>query len=327
MPLRMAPVQPPNAEDVGIAHSPRLACYRAAVQRRFVTVDVFTAKAFGGNPLAVVLDAEGLSTSQMQSIAAEFNYSETTFVLPPRDAAHAAQVRIFTPRTEIAFAGHPTVGTAVVLARELEARGGSPLADLVLEEGAGLVPVRLMRADGAVIGAEFQAPRVLERGPRVALEEAAACLSLPAADLCPDPAPQVLSVGLPFLVVSLASREALRRARPNPAAHERVLPPAGTDAVFAYVPGNTPEDLHARMFSPLDSIAEDPATGSAAAATLAFLAAQRPERDLAWRIEQGVDMGRPSLILGRTCRRDDAATAVHVGGHAVAVMQGSLDID
>ncbi len=116
------------------------------VQRRYVTVDVFTAAVFGGNPLAVVLDAEGLQTAQMQSIAAEFNYSETTFVLPPREKAHAAQVRIFTPRTEIAFAGHPTVGTAVVLARELEARGASPPADLVLEEGVGPVSVRLMRS-------------------------------------------------------------------------------------------------------------------------------------------------------------------------------------
>jgi trans-2,3-dihydro-3-hydroxyanthranilate isomerase len=303
------------------------ACYRAAVQRRYVTVDVFTAKVFGGNPLAVVLDAEGLSTAQMQSIATEFNYSETTFVLPPRAAAHAAQVRIFTPRTEVAFAGHPTVGTAVVLARELEARGVAPLADLVLEEGAGLVPVRLMRAAEAVIGAEFQAPRALEIGPRVALEDAAACLSLPAADLLPDPPPQVLSVGLPFLVVSLASREARRRARPSLAAHERVLPPAGTDSVFAYARGGAPEHLHARMFSPLDSVAEDPATGSATAATLAFLAAQQPEGDVTWRIEQGVDMGRPSLILGRTCKRGDTVTAVHVGGHAVAVMRGSLDID
>jgi trans-2,3-dihydro-3-hydroxyanthranilate isomerase len=297
------------------------------VQRRYVTVDVFTAEAFGGNPLAVVLDAEGLGTAQMQAIAAEFNYSETTFVLPPRAAATAAQVRIFTPRTEIGFAGHPTVGTAVVLARELEARGASPLADLVLEEGAGHVPVRLMRADGVVIGAEFQAPRSLQMGPLVAREDAAACLSLPAADLRPEIPPQVLSVGLPFLVVPLVSREALRRARPNLAAHERVLPPAGTDSVFAYARGNAAEELHARMFAPLDSIAEDPATGSAAAATLAFLAAQRPESDVTWRIEQGVDMGRPSLILGRTRKRDGAVAAVHVGGNAVAVMHGLLNID
>jgi trans-2,3-dihydro-3-hydroxyanthranilate isomerase len=299
------------------------------MQRRYVTVDVFTAAAFGGNPLAVVLDAEGLRTSQMQSIAAEFNYSETTFVLPARDEAHAAQVRIFTPRTEVAFAGHPTVGTAVVLARELEARGASPPASLLLEEGVGPVPVGLTRSAGVVTGAEFQAPRSLESGSQVSREDAAACLSLGAVDLCADPPPRVLSVGLPFLVVALGSREALRKAKPNLAAHERLLPPIGTDAVFAYAWGEGTEELHARMFAPLDSIVEDPATGSAAAATLAFLAAQRPVRDAQtrWRITQGVDMGRPSLILGRTVKRDGVVTAVHLGGEAVAVMRGSLDID
>ena len=299
------------------------------MQRRYVTVDVFTAAAFGGNPLAVVLDAAGLQSAQMQSIAAEFNYSETTFVLPARDKAHAAQVRIFTPRTEIAFAGHPTVGTAVVLARELEAGGASPPADLVLEEGIGPVPVRLMRSAGVVTGAEFRAPRPLELGTHVSLEDAAACLSLSAADLRPNPPPRVLSVGLPFLVVAVGSRAVLRKSKPNLAAHERVLPPIGTDAVFAYTGGDAAEELHARMFSPLDSIAEDPATGSAAAATLALLAAERPARDAEtiWRITQGVDMGRPSLILGRTVKRDGLVTAVHLGGQAVAVMRGSLDID
>jgi len=294
-----------------------------------VTVDVFSATAFGGNPLAVVLDAEGLQTAQMQSIAAEFNYSETTFVLPPREKAHAAQVRIFTPRTEIAFAGHPTVGTAVVLARELEARGASPPDDLVLEEGVGPVPVRLMRSRSTVTGAEFQAPRALELGPHVSLEDAASCLSLSAVDLYADISPRVLSVGLPFLVVAVASREALRKAKPDIAAHERILPPIGTDAVFAYVRGDAAEELHARMFSPLDSVIEDPATGSAAAATLAFLAAQRPGRDAetSWRITQGVDMGRPSLILGRTTKRKGVVAAVYVGGQAVNVMRGSLDID
>ena len=299
------------------------------MRRRYVTVDVFTAAVFGGNPLAVVLDAEGLQTSQMQSIATEFNYSETTFVLPPREQAHAAQVRIFTPRTEIAFAGHPTVGTAVVLARELETRGASPADALVLEEGVGPVPVRLMRTGGAVTGAEFQAPRALELGAPVSIEDAAECLSLTVGDLCPKTAPRVLSVGLPFLVVAVASREALRKAKPSVAAHERVLPPVGTDAVFAYAPGAAADELHARMFSPLDSITEDPATGSAAAAALAFLAAQRPARDAetTWRITQGVDMGRPSLILGRTAKRDGVVTAVHLGGQAVAVMRGTLEID
>jgi trans-2,3-dihydro-3-hydroxyanthranilate isomerase len=299
------------------------------MQRRYVTVDVFTAAVFGGNPLAVVLDAEGLGAAQMQAIAAEFNYSETTFILPPREKGHAAQVRIFTPRIEIGFAGHPTVGTAVVLARELEARGESPPADLVLEEGVGPVSVRLLRSGGQVTGAEFQAPRPLELGASVSLEDAAACLSLAAGELCPQIRPRVMSVGLPFLVVAVASREALRKAKPSLTAHERVLPPTGTDAVFAYAHGAAAEELHARMFSPLDSIAEDPATGSAAAATLAFLAAERPMRDAetAWRITQGVEMGRPSLILGRTAKRDGLVTAVHLGGQAVAVMRGFLDID
>jgi trans-2,3-dihydro-3-hydroxyanthranilate isomerase len=298
------------------------------VERRYVTVDVFTAAAFGGNPLAVVLDAEGLQAAQMQSIAAEFNYSETTFVLPPREKAHTARVRIFTPRAELAFAGHPTVGTAVVLARELGAKAAPP-AELVLEEGAGPVAVRLIRSGDAVTGAEFQAPRALELGARIALEDAAACLSLPVSDLCPDMTPQVLSVGLPFLVVAVASREALQRAKSDLAAHERVLPPVGTNAVFVYALGEVPEELHARMFSPLDSIPEDPATGSAAAAALAFLSAQRPGRewDTAWRITQGVDMGRPSLILGRTAKRGGTVTSVHVGGQVVTVMRGSLDID
>jgi trans-2,3-dihydro-3-hydroxyanthranilate isomerase len=220
------------------------------------------------------------------------------------------------------------------LARELEAAGGPRLDDLVLEEDIGAIPVQLIRHGGTVVGAEFRAPPVLVAGPPVAIEDAAACLSLAPEDIRRnDPAqvdpPQVLSVGLPFLVVAVASREILSRAKPSLAAHERVLPPIGTDSVFAYAEGSGPEELHARMFSPLDGIVEDPATGSAVAATLALLAAQRPEREAKtlWRVEQGVDMRRPSLILGRTCKRDGIVTAVHVGGHAVAVMSGTLQID
>src|SRR5579862_7419324 len=123
--------------------------------RRYVTVDVFTAQMFGGNPLAVVLDAIGLSVTQMQSVAAEFNYAETTFVLPPRDPCRTAHVRIFTPRAEIPFAGHPNVGTAVALAHEIERQGASPPDQLMFEEGAGLVAIRLVREGRSVVGAEF----------------------------------------------------------------------------------------------------------------------------------------------------------------------------
>ena len=301
------------------------------MQRRYVTVDVFTDKVFCGNPLAVVLDAQGLNKAQMQTIATEFNYAETTFVLPPREPAHSAHVRIFTPRTEVPFAGHPNVGTAVVFARvrEREGNGGPPLDRLVFEEAAGLVPIRLIRQSNTVVGAEFAAPEHLTLGSKVSAADIAECLSLTAADInLANHPPQVLSVGLPFLVTEITTREALRRAKPNSKTHERVLPPIGTDALYCYSRGATPQQLHARMFSPLDGIVEDPATGSAAAATISLLAALRPERDaeMSWRIEQGVEMGRSSLLKGRTEKRDGAVTAVHIGGFAVQVMSGVLDL-
>src|ERR1017187_4314363 len=144
------------------------------MQWRCITVDVFTDRAFGGNPLAVVLDAGGLSTAQMQAIAVEFNYSETTFVLPPRDAAHDAQVRIFTVRSEIPFAGHPNVGTAFMVAKQ----AAKPPPRLKFEEGAGLVLVEILNEGGRVVGAELTAPRPLSKLTSFSPEQAAACVSL-----------------------------------------------------------------------------------------------------------------------------------------------------
>jgi trans-2,3-dihydro-3-hydroxyanthranilate isomerase len=299
------------------------------MKRRYVTVDVFTQHVFGGNPLAVVLDAQDLSAAQMQAVAREFNYAETTFVLPPRASHHTAQVRIFTPRTEVPFAGHPNVGTAVVLARELEKDGGPPLDRVVFEEIAGLVPIRLLRAGGIVVGAEVTAPEPLTVGASISAADVAECLSLSVSEVGERiHSPQVLSVGLRFLVVELNSRDALRRAKPNALSHERVLPPVGTDAIFAYCRAATAEALFARMFSPLDGIVEDSATGSAVAATIALLASLAPQRDqeLTWRIEQGIEMGRPSLLLGRTEKRDGVLAAVHVAGNAVQVMSGFIDL-
>jgi Phenazine biosynthesis-like protein len=186
----------------------------------------------------------------MQSIAAEFNYSETTFVLPPWARTHTAHVRIFTPRTEVRFAGHPNVGTGFVLARDLEAKGSPALDRLLFEEAAGLVPIRILRDGDTVVGAELTAPEALEVGPSVSATDIAACLSLDAADIkLNNHAPQVLSVGLPFLIAELTSKDAVRRAKPNTLIHEQVLPPVGTDAIFAYALGANPEELHARMFS------------------------------------------------------------------------------
>jgi trans-2,3-dihydro-3-hydroxyanthranilate isomerase len=302
-------------------------------RQRYVTADVFTDQVFGGNPLAVILDALGLSTAEMQAIALEFNYSETTFVLPPRDSAHTAQIRIFTPRAEIPFAGHPNVGTAFLLARQREFLDAARTDQFVFEESAGLVPLKLIRERGAIIGAELKAPERLSCRARITQEAAAASLSLPPHDVAVTThAPQVVSVGLPFLVVELASREALRRAKPNLAVYSEMLPLDGADAVYAYTQdrGHQPRGgesvLHARMFSPLDGIVEDPATGSATAAAIALLATHSRDSlaERLWRVHQGVDMGRPSLLLGRTEKRNGDIDAVHIGGRCVAVLEGSF---
>jgi trans-2,3-dihydro-3-hydroxyanthranilate isomerase len=298
------------------------------MQRRYITVDVFTDRAFGGNQLAVVLDAGGLSTAQMQAIASEFNYSETTFVLPPGDSAHDAQVRIFTVRSEIPFAGHPNVGTAFVLAAQMAKTPGR----FRFEEGAGLVPVEVLTEQGRVVGAELTAPQPLKRLTAFSAAQAAACLSLSAADVRADRHPPLIaSVGLPFLMVELTSREALKRARPDATAFARILPCDGSDAVYFYTrdvpPGEKPCELQARMFHPGSSgLSEDPATGSATVAAATLLADLSSERDgeLKLRIGQGVDMGRPSLLLTRVRKENGVVVSAHVGGNCVQMMEGTF---
>jgi trans-2,3-dihydro-3-hydroxyanthranilate isomerase len=298
------------------------------MQRRYVTVDVFTDRAFGGNPLAVVLDAGGLSTAQMQAIAIEFNFSETTFVLPPRDAANDAQVRIFTVNNEIPFAGHPNVGTAFVLATQ----AAKPPARLRFEEKAGLVPVEILQEAGRVVGAELTAPQGLSKSTQFRAEQVAACISLSAADIKIDRhPPQIISVALPFLVVELTTREALRRASPDPTGFSRILPDNRCDAIYCYtrdVPAaEKPCDLQARMFHPgFSGLSEDPATGSATVATAALLAELSSERNGEFRLHigQGVDMGRPSLLLTRVRRENGVVMSAHVGGHCVQMMEGTF---
>ena len=298
------------------------------MQRRYVTVDVFTDRAFGGNQLAVVLDAQGLSTAQMQAIAVEFNYAETTFVLPPRDASNDAQVRIFTVTSELPFAGHPNVGTAFVLAKE----AAKPPARLKFEEGAGLVPLEILTQGGKVVGAELTAPQPLKRMTEASAEQAAACISLSAADIRTDrQAPQIISVGMPFLVTELTSREALRKAKPNADAFARVFPVDGAFAIYFYTrdvpPGEKPCDLQARMFFPaLSGLTEDPATGSATVAAAALFADIDPARDgeLRLRIGQGFDMGRPSVLLTRVVKQGGKIITAHVGGGCVTMMEGTF---
>ncbi|MCC8980372.1 PhzF family phenazine biosynthesis protein [Bradyrhizobium acaciae] len=300
------------------------------MQRRYITVDVFTDRAFGGNPLAVVLDAEGLSTAQMQAIATEFNYSETTFVLPPQDKANDAQVRIFTPVRELPFAGHPNVGTAFVLAQLAK----EPKPRLVFEEKAGLVPVDIARDGGRVVATELTAPQPLSRLAQFSAEEVASLISLTADDVRTErQAPQVVGVGTPFLVFEVASRDAVRRAKPDAAAFGRFFPRDGAFSAYFYtrdVPAaEQPCDIQARMFFPGSSgLIEDPATGSATVAAAALLAALDPLHDgtLKLTVGQGFDMGRPSLLLTRVQKQGGAITSAHVGGACVQMMQGMLNL-
>lgn len=300
----------------------------------YVTVDVFTTTRFGGNPLAVIPDARGLTDRQMQQLAAEFNYSETTFVLPPSQPGATAQVRIFTPTTEVPFAGHPNVGTAFVLARQ-GTLFGQPVGDrLRFEERAGLVDVQIQRDGDDVIGAAITAPQLLSVGAELPADLVAACASLDATDIAADThLPQIASVGLPFAIARLVSRDALARARPSPkhfAEADRAFPykPAGF-SLFLYVPLDpTGRTLAARMFAPLDNVPEDPATGSASAALGAYLVAQSPaaDADVVMVLHQGEDMGRPSRIDLAVEKRAGVVTRVVVGGACVPVMRGTLTV-
>jgi trans-2,3-dihydro-3-hydroxyanthranilate isomerase len=298
------------------------------MQRRYITVDVFTDRAFGGNPLAVVLDAEGLSTAQMQAVASEFNYSETTFVLPPRDAGHDAQVRIFTVNSELPFAGHPNVGTAFVLA----AQAARPPDRLRFEELAGTVAIEILKDGGTVVGAELTAPQPLKKLSQFSAGQAAACGSLAATDIRTElHPPLIVSVGMPLLVAEVSSRDALRRAKPDAAAFARIFPCDGAFAVYLYTrdvpPAEKPCDVQARMFFPgAGSLTEDPATGSATVAAAALLADLASERDGEFKLllGQGVDMGRPSLLLTRVRKQNGVVVSAHVGGACVQMMEGTF---
>lgn len=298
----------------------------------YLTLDVFTSQRFGGNPLAVVSDARGLDTASMQTIAREFNYSETTFVLPPRDGANTAEVRIFTPRAELPFAGHPNVGTGYAVARMQHLFGRAVGEVLRFEEKAGLVAVRIRRDAGHVTGAELTAPVGLTRGAMLAPEAAAACLGLATSEIVTTThQPQVASVGLPFLCVELADRAALARAAARPELFARDLLALGTDAIMLYTRDaeRGPGGLRARMFSPLHGITEDPATGSAGAALAALLADLAPadEAVLHYAIIQGEEMGRPSLLEASVDKRGGTVAETRIGGGCVPVLSGTLTLE
>jgi trans-2,3-dihydro-3-hydroxyanthranilate isomerase len=297
----------------------------------FVTVDVFTDKQFGGNPLAVVPDARGLTSAQMQAIAAEFNLSETTFVLPPQEAGHTAQVRIFTPRAELPFAGHPNVGTAFVLAGAAASAGRPAAGDtMIFEEKAGLVRIELLRDRSVVTGARLAAPQSFSIGETIACEIVASACSIPATDIDTRAhQPCIASCGIPLIFAALTSRAALAAARPRTEVFAQHMPSTLATGIHLYVEAATPlADIEARMFAPLYGVTEDPATGSANVALVALLAALRAEPDLRLerKISQGVDMGRPSLMVASAEKRAGKVAAAHIGGSCVPVMSGVVTL-
>ena len=293
----------------------------------FEVWDVFTDRTFGGNPLAVIRDARDLETAEMQRIAREFNFSESTFVLPPETAAGTARVRIFTPTDELPFAGHPTVGTAIALA-DAGTAFGVPVGDsLVLEEGVGPIACTVSHDDG-LWQAGFTTETPFRRLGEVDPAAVAACLSLPWAAIRADRHRPVLATkGLAFVLAELTDPAALDAAAPDLAAFRtaaRAHPEAeGHFHIAAYV-REAADRVAMRMFAPLTGVIEDPATGSAAAA-LGALLCELDGAPVEIAITQGVAMGRPSTLRVRAETRG-SLSIVQVGGSAVKVMQGTLSL-
>ena len=294
---------------------------------QFYTCDVFADVRFGGNPLAVLPDATGLSSVQMQQIAREFNFSESTFVLPSH-RGYTRNVRIFTPTQEIPFAGHPNIGTAFVLSSIGEIGNIDEGLNIISEEKAGPVPISI-RQVGADIWCELKAPEPLSLGQSIDLDLIAAALSLVSEDIVMSThQPIVASVGLPFVIVELDSRLALERARSYLPAIEEIQGLGVMPDILLYVRSEDDFDIRARVFAPLDGVPEDPATGSANCALAALLSHYKTEStgDFSWRIAQGVEMKRPSVLEARSKKRPDSGVDVWVSGTCKMVSEGLIEI-
>src|SRR3954469_19281474 len=299
---------------------------------RFVTADVFTDRPFGGNQLAVFPDARGIPEERLADITREFNFSETTFVYPPADSRHTRRVRIFTPGAELPFAGHPTVGTAHVLAAIGDIPITGDVTSIVFEEGVGPMRVSIRSERDRPVFAQFTTAEL----PRVAAEATdpatlAAVLGLETGDLVGGAwEPEVMSCGVPYTYVAVKDVSAVTRARFRMDLWERAMEGAVGSEVFVFAfGGERPgSDIHARMFAPGLSVPEDPATGSAAAALGGYLAVRDGRREglFAWRVEQGFEMGRPSIMELEADVRDGEVTAIRVGGASVLMTEGHMEI-
>ncbi len=298
---------------------------------QFQTVDVFTDRQFGGNPLAVIPDARGVSDAQMQAIANEFNLAETAFVSPPADPTNTARVRIFTPRAEMPFAGHPNVGTAFVLARQDKVCGNAfDRENMVFEEIAGLVRMTIDTKGSLVTGAALAAPQQFRIIRDFDVATIAAACSLDPADIeTRRRSPCLASSGAPFVIAEVRDRAALRRAQQRMDVFLAHLPRDEATGIHLYVEDDKEgADFQTRMFAPLHGVFEDPATGSANVALVGLLAHLRPEISLRLEVEigQGIDLGRPSRMRAVAEKTNGVVTRTFIGGDCRPVMSGSIDL-
>ncbi|MGE0769912.1 MAG: PhzF family phenazine biosynthesis protein [Hyphomicrobiaceae bacterium] len=298
---------------------------------KFHTLDVFTTKRFGGNPLAVVLDADALETNVMQAIAREFNLSETVFISKPSNPAHSARARIFTPASEIPFAGHPTVGTAILLAElQAVALGSGRNAIIALEQQIGVVRVGVRMPAGQQPFAEFDAPKLPEdMGSVPAIEDIAAAVGLIPSEIgFENHRPTRYSAGLPYHFIPVQTLTAIRRARVESSRWLKAFGPGGAGYIYCRETEHNTADFHARMFDPGHGIPEDPATGSAVAAFAGVVARfdEPPGGEHRYAVEQGFEMGRPSRIQLSIVMNDGRLQTVRIGGHAVRVTDGEIEV-
>jgi len=295
---------------------------------KYYLCDTFSDARFGGNQLAVLPDARGLSDEQMQKIAREFNLTETTFVFPP-EAGHTRKVRIFTTTTEVRFAGHPNIGTAFVLATAGEFGEIESTAQVYFEEKAGLVPVSILKIPGKPLACRLAAPERLSLGAAASPESVAAAVSLEPADIVTEThPPRMASIGLPFLFVELKDRDALQRAEID----LKKLYALGAEGValdiHLYVHSDDDFDIRARVFAPLNGKPEDPATGSANCALAGLLSHYDEKQNgiFHWRIAQGIEMGRPSVLNAEAHKTDGTVVTTTIGGACVMVAEGFIEV-
>lgn len=301
---------------------------RFVMRYRYYLCDVFTDNRFGGNQLAVLPDARGLSDEQMLRIAGEFNFSESTFVFPSEGPA-TRLVRIFTPTTEVPFAGHPNIGTAFTLATAGEFGEIGSTATVYFQEWVGMVPISILKHQGKPLVCGLASPESLTLGEMAPVEAVAAAVSLEAEDLVLDThPPQVASVGLPFLFAELKDRDALARAAANLEGIRALEELGVVPDVHLYVRSGDDFDIRARVFAPQQGVPEDPATGSANLALAGLLAHYDAAETggFQWRIAQGVEMGRPSVLHAEADKKGGKVLATRISGACVMVAEGYIEV-